>query len=148
MRKSGIILVAVVALVMVVSLSWAASIVTSKHDMSTGGGSSTYGGGTSQVCIFCHTPHNALSTIVPLWNHTTTTQTFAMYTSSTLNAVMTGQPGNVSKACLSCHDGTVAVDSYGGATGSHLITGTALLGTDLTNDHPIGFTYDAALATR
>jgi predicted CXXCH cytochrome family protein len=28
-----------------------------------------------------------------------------------------------------------------------MITGSALLGTDLSNDHPISFTYDAALAT-
>jgi predicted CXXCH cytochrome family protein len=67
-------------------------------------------------------------------------------TSSSLNAT-TAQPGGVSKLCLSCHDGTVAVDSFGGSTGTILATGAVLLGTDLSNDHPIGFTYDAALVS-
>jgi predicted CXXCH cytochrome family protein len=55
--------------------------------------------------------------------------------------------GGVSKLCLSCHDGTVAIDSFGGTTGTNNITGASKLGTDLTNDHPIGITYDAALVT-
>jgi predicted CXXCH cytochrome family protein len=84
--------------------------------------------------------------LVPLWNHGSTAANFTLYTSPSLNAVP-GQPVGVSKACLSCHDGTVAIDSYGGATGGDFITGTALLGTDISNDHPVSFTYDAALAT-
>ncbi len=36
---------------------------------------------------------------------------------------------------------------FGGATGgTTFITGDALFGVDLTNDHPISFTYDATLA--
>ena len=60
---------------------------------------------------------------------------------------MTG-PGSRSKLCLSCHDGTVALDSFGGYTGTtNYITGNALIGTDLSNDHPVSFTYDSSLAT-
>jgi predicted CXXCH cytochrome family protein len=55
--------------------------------------------------------------------------------------------GATSKLCLSCHDGTLAVNSFGGATGTTFITGASNLGTALTNDHPIGITYDTALAT-
>ena len=58
-----------------------------------------------------------------------------------------GQPGASSKLCLSCHDGTVAVDSYGGRTGTITIGGGSNFGTALSNDHPIGFSYTAALAT-
>lgn len=117
----------------------AAGISGTKHDLSG------KGWGSDQICIFCHTPHNA-SAITPLWNHAQTAATFTVYTSSTLNA--SGLTvGGVSKLCLSCHDGTVALDSYGTRTGTNMITGSPLLGTDLTNDHPIGFTYDAALAT-
>jgi len=58
-----------------------------------------------------------------------------------------GQPDGVSKLCLSCHDGTVALDSYGGVNGSTIITGSALLGTDLSTSHPISMKYDAALAS-
>jgi predicted CXXCH cytochrome family protein len=57
------------------------------------------------------------------------------------------QPGTTSKLCLSCHDGTVAVDSFGGVTGTKpIVPGSpSLVGTDLSNDHPIGFTYGPAL---
>ncbi len=47
-----------------------------------------------------------------------------------------------SKLCLSCHDGTVALDSFGGATGTDFMTGGALLSTDLTNDHPVSIDYN------
>jgi len=103
--------------------------------------------GSTEICITCHTPHNALGTLVPLWNHATTAvTTYTLYTSNTLNATL-GQPSGVTQACLSCHDGTVAIDSFGGATGSNTITAPDLLGTDLSNDHPVSFTYDSTLAT-
>jgi predicted CXXCH cytochrome family protein len=119
-----------------------AGIAGSKHDFSSTG----WSGG--EICIVCHTPHNADTSVAgtPLWNHAVTASSYTVYSSSTLNAVV-GQPSGVSKLCLSCHDGTVALDSFGGATGTHMITGTANLGTNLSNDHPISFTYDTALAT-
>ena len=106
------------------------------------------GYGSTEICIFCHTPHNASTTVngAPLWNHEVTTATFTLYTSPTFDAT-NSQPDGASKLCLSCHDGTVAIDSYGGNTGTNFMTGTALIGTDLSNDHPVTFTYDAALAT-
>jgi predicted CXXCH cytochrome family protein len=120
---------------------YAAGITGTDHDLSG------RGWGSNQICIFCHTPHNASATqLVPLWNHATTAATFTLYTSSTLNATL-AQPSGNSKACLSCHDGTVAIDTYGTRIGTNIITGGALLGTNLTNDHPISFTYDGTLAT-
>lgn len=121
------------------------TVVGSKHDFSSTGPNATYNGTTTQVCVYCHAPH-ALTTSTPLWNHASTATSFTLYSSSSLNATM-AQPGGVSKLCLSCHDGTVAVDSFGGATGTKLIAGTAAanLGTTLANDHPIGFAYNAAL---
>jgi len=58
----------------------------------------------------------------------------------------------VSKLCLSCHDGTVALDSYIGGNGTFgVMTGTEAVASTaqggLANDHPIGFTYNSALAT-
>lgn len=123
------------------------TIVGSVHDFSTTGPNATYKGTSTQVCIYCHAPHNTGSTL--LWNRATNGATYTLYSStvsSTMNAT-TGQPGAVSKLCLSCHDGTVAIDSFGGATGSKMVTGSPLLGTDLSNDHPIGFAYNAALVT-
>ncbi|MGB2817380.1 MAG: hypothetical protein WBA53_08730 [Burkholderiaceae bacterium] len=119
----------------------AGTIVGSNHDLSG------KGYGTTQICIFCHTPHNALTVVgAPLWNHASSTATYTVYSSPTMNATV-GQPGTSSKLCLSCHDGTVAVDSYGGRTGTIPIAAAANFGTTLSNDHPIGFTYNAALAT-
>ncbi len=117
-------------------------ITGSHHDFS----GQTSWNTTGEICVVCHTPHNATDTIIPLWNHTTTAATFTTYSSSTLNAAV-AQPGASSKACLSCHDGTVAYDSFGGRSGSEVLPPWALIGTDLSNDHPVSFAYDAALAT-
>lgn len=122
----------------------AGTILGSVHDFSLQG----FSGG--QICVVCHTPHNSDVSVTdaPLWNHETTAVTnFTMYTSPSLDATSTGQPGGVSRLCLSCHDGTVAVDSFGGATGTNFVSPGAQLGTDLSNDHPISITYDSALAT-
>jgi predicted CXXCH cytochrome family protein len=122
-----------------------AQIAGSAHDFSTQSWNTT-----TEICIVCHTPHNANTSVLnaPLWNHSlSTVATYAMYSSATMNSVA-GQPDGSSKLCLSCHDGTVALENFGGVTsGTHLMTGTALMGTDLSNDHPISITYDAALAT-
>ncbi len=119
-----------------------AAVSGSPHDFSG------RGWGSTEICIFCHTPHNAATPqLAPLWNHTSTAvAAYTLYSSSTLNATL-GQPAGTSKACLSCHDGTVAIDSYGARVGTTNITGSALVGTDLSNDHPVSFPYTALLAT-
>lgn len=123
----------------------AGTIVGSAHDFSMTGW-----GDTDEICIFCHTPHNADTTVAlaPLWNHELTTlNDFTVYSSATLDAVV-DQPDGVSILCLSCHDGTVAVDSFGGRTGTRFITedSRVYIGKDLSDDHPISFVYDDALA--
>ena len=134
------------ALIGLPTVAFAQGITGSAHDLSGGGLSS------GEICIICHTPHNADGTVAdsPLWNHElTATDPFTIYSSTTLDAV-TGQPSGVSKLCLSCHDGTVAIDAFGGAAGTTLMGGynpAADFGTDLSDDHPISFTYDTGLAT-
>ena len=124
----------------------AGSIVGTPHDFSA----ESWSGG--QVCVVCHAPHNTDTTVVdaPLWNHDLTSSNFTLYASATLDARL-GQPTGISKLCLSCHDGTVAVDSFGGDTGSthigDLAAGTnTTIGTELNNDHPVSFAYTADLA--
>ena len=132
---------ALIALVTTPLTIRAAGITGTAHDLSG------RGWGSTEKCIFCHTPHNAkAASNGPLWNHAATATTFTLYASSTLNSTP-GQPGASSMACLSCHDGTVALDSYGTATGTNMLTGSKMLGTSLSDDHPISITYDAALAT-
>jgi hypothetical protein len=138
--KKLLVLFSVLALVVGFSGVSVAGITGSAHDFSGFG----FAGG--QICLPCHTPHNAQSDAAPLWNHELSTATYTLYSSPSMTATV-GQPTGASKLCLSCHDGTVAVDSFGGQTGTLFIVGGANLGTDLSNDHPISFTYDAALAT-
>lgn len=104
---------------------------------------------TGQICVVCHTPHFSDTTVTtaPLWNHEVTTATYTLYSSSTLDATV-GQPNDESLLCLSCHDGTVALDNFGGNTGgTNFIGGGVKVGTDLSDDHPVSFTYNTALAT-
>ena len=128
-----------------------AQIANSRHNLSG------FPGADGEICKPCHAPHNNQPvTDAPLWNHAVTEATFTTYSSPTFDAVdpgvppnTTGQPTGVSKLCLSCHDGTVAIDSFGGRTGNIFIQpgNPAFIGTDLSNDHPISFTYDTNLAT-
>ncbi|HAZ14944.1 MAG: hypothetical protein A2X86_21440 [Bdellovibrionales bacterium GWA2_49_15] len=81
-------------------------------------------------CRSCHTPHNALASEAPLWGKADVVQPpYTQYTSDTINATM-GDPNGISKLCMICHSKTT---SYG-------------IGSDMRNDHPVSFTYDAALA--
>ncbi|MFC2136901.1 cytochrome c3 family protein [Bacteroidota bacterium] len=117
-------------------------IATTSHDFS---GSDW---GSTEICIFCHTPHNADVTVTdaPLWNHLVTTETFTEYSSASLDATV-GAPTGISKLCLSCHDGATNVDAFGGGAGISTISAAGDLDVDLTDDHPISFTYDATLAS-
>jgi predicted CXXCH cytochrome family protein len=102
------------------------------------------------MCVACHTPHNGSTTVAeaPLWNHELTAATFSLYSTSTLDATDMGQPDGISKLCLSCHDGTIALEDFGGTTtGTNFIAGADSVGIDLSNDHPVSFTYNTALAT-
>jgi predicted CXXCH cytochrome family protein len=116
-----------------------AGVTGSKHDFSG------KGWGSNEICMFCHTPHNAKTdggmTVYPLWNHTMSTATYTLYSSSSLKQTPL-QPRGSSKLCLSCHDGTVATDSYGSHGGTQFLSGTSNLGTDLSNDHPISIYWD------
>lgn len=119
-----------------------AGIQGSDHDFSAKSWNTT-----GEICATCHTPHNAdTSVVAPLWNHDVSNATYTLYNSPSLDATV-GQPSGSSKACLSCHDGTVALDSFGGNTGTNFIGGDEVIGTSLNDDHPVSFTYDTLLAT-
>jgi len=167
------------------------------HDFSVSGGSSQWRSATeTEVCIFCHTPHNAKPAKF-LWNKAVNNNSFSnpnyfrLYTSSaTLTSVTKASSltaSSPSLLCLSCHDGKTAInvlhnsrggtdasgdgypdgsrydgtphviqDAYSFETSStlHYNLGAAADGSngaqgdDLTNDHPIGFSYSEVLAER
>ncbi len=149
----------------------AAGVADTKHNLSTShtaAGQTIYSSDQPEICIFCHTPHDAIkNNNIPLWNHElSTTASYGVYTSPTINATditnvggVTAATATVTSLCLSCHDGTVALNSFNnpsninptttmvGTTGGKLPAGNSNLGSDLTNDHPVNFTYDSTLAT-
>jgi len=114
------------------------SIQGTPHDLSPVAGGA--------ACSFCHTPHGAMPG-TPLWSHTLSTAVYKIYESSSLEAKV-GQPTGSSKLCLSCHDGTVALTETitGGTGGAYISAGSANLGTDLSDDHPISFVYSSGLS--
>jgi predicted CXXCH cytochrome family protein len=138
--KSG--LLAGALLLLAVQPNMAGTITGSAHDFTA----KSWSGG--RICVACHATHNTNTSVTdaPLWSHALSTATYTLYSSATMNAT-SGQPSGLSKLCLSCHDGTVAVDSFGGKTGTTMITAGNNVGTALNNDHPIGFTYNTALAS-
>jgi hypothetical protein len=132
-------------------------IQRSDHDFSTNSAYSSWN--TSHgVCSPCHQAHHTdPAQIVPLWNHETTTGggSFQPYSSGSLKAVV-GSPNGSSLACLSCHDGTVAINSPIGGLGTNAPQFITALGKpaivigengDLHTSHPISFVYDSALAS-
>ncbi len=138
----------VMVLIISFSLSVQAVIDGTKHDFSSSGDNTGQGFGISvEKCDACHVPHNAdeTGTEALLWNHEITNATFIIYSSSSLDS-LTEQPSGSSKLCLSCHDGTVAIDAFGSNTGTSIISGSVLIGSDLSDDHPVSFIYDTALA--
>jgi len=156
-----------------------AGISNTRHNL----GSTNVVGGTAnrvsdpaEVCVFCHPPHTSNTTAgpPPLWNKNLPNSTYTTYASggsSTLDAAQNNgstTTGSVSLACLSCHDGTQAIDNLinapgsggynangggvngaaynwvgsGGIDANGLMTnGATNLSTDLSNDHPIGIAF-------
>jgi predicted CXXCH cytochrome family protein len=145
-------------------------VVNSPHNLSVSGGKGAHGIAYDEirVCVFCHTPHNALQTssLAPLWNRPLPNGGgYVMYQSDSYNLKVTSRsnvPTGASRVCLSCHDGTLALNSYGGKilkAGSSGNTPTTMpsdpvtsrnsnLTTDLSDDHPISFEYSATLASQ
>lgn len=129
-----------------------AEIKTTKHNLSASGpGTVKASGLTSDLCVFCHTPHNAQPSRA-LWNPQLPGTTYTLYTSSTLEARL-NQPTGSSRLCLSCHDGTLALGTLRVPPETGPVTlgpaaGSASLGADLSDDHPVSFVYDAALAAQ
>jgi len=132
-------------------------ITGSPHDFSgaagiPAGAQGTMDHGEGEICKVCHTPHNSLSTEVPLWRGSLGTSgwsgtdiTYTLYSSDTLDSAVS-QPRAPSKACLTCHDGAIATSSATDCIACHKNFSSSGKNSVLSNDHPISFTYDTALA--
>ncbi|MHC5026744.1 MAG: cytochrome c3 family protein [Planctomycetota bacterium] len=131
------------------------SVIDSVHNLAAGGPGEVRAAFEQEVCIFCHTPHRSAA-VEPLWNRRSSGVPYTVYSSRSLDADP-GQPTGSSKMCLSCHDGSIALGSVlsrdqvimmaGGI--STLAPGSpSNLGTDLSDDHPVSFSFDSGLAGR
>ncbi len=84
-------------------------IVNTKHDFRATSSATIHSVSKQDVCMFCHTPHNAASGPM-IWNRKLSDKSFPRYSSSTLQAFISPiGPQDSSKLCLSCHDGTIAL---------------------------------------
>ena len=126
-------------------------IALTKHNLTPSGPGTQRSSAPSGLCIFCHTPHNANGTI-GLWNRDLPATTYTLYASTTRQSAP-NQPTGSSRLCLSCHDGTIALDNLRvppstGPLGMSTLQGRTVLGTDLSGSHPVSFTYDLALTAK
>jgi predicted CXXCH cytochrome family protein len=146
MRKPFIILF-VIALALILASPAAANIAGSKHDFSGQSWANAGQFGSGTVCGTCHTPHHGTSAFA-LWNREIIEN--SGYADNLITAYNTewGIPDGPSLLCLSCHDGTVALDNFGGMTdGSVYIDeypdGKQIGdGVTLSGEHPISVLYD------
>ncbi len=145
MRKYLTAAIVAGAMVIAGSANAADNVVATDHNLANSSN-------IDDVCVFCHAPHTptgAIATETPLWNRTTNDTGYTMYSSPTLDMTIAGAPQGVSLACLSCHDGVIGFDQLLSGptptmTGDTVMTGGAVIGKDLTGDHPISVTYDPA----
>ncbi|MBI3000152.1 MAG: cytochrome c3 family protein [Deltaproteobacteria bacterium] len=128
-----------------------AALANTAHNLSATGPGTIKAPEVGHLCIFCHTPHSATTTRA-LWNRNLQPVIYSLYSSSTLEATLK-QPTGASRLCLSCHDGTTALGNLRAVPATGRVSlgplrGRASLGTDLSDDHPVSFVYDAALALK
>lgn len=173
MRRCGII---ILLFLITFTATWMAGaaptpVANTKHNLSTSGTGTikSTGAGTSEICVFCHTPHSALTgsdaSLRPLWNRNMSTALYTVYTSDVLSQLGGGTyPAAESPAtgahvktriCLSCHDGTIALGSLvnmpsgvstipmqgTGADYKMPQTAAGYVGIDLRDDHPVAIKY-------
>ena len=86
-----------------------------------------------EICLPCHVSHRGQSSGL-VWNHSMPDSVdFSLRSGASL--------GRPSLMCLGCHDGQTALDSFGGEVGTVMMSGDAVVGRDLSNDHPVGIPY-------
>lgn len=146
-----------VAACLTISFSAGAKVKDTKHNLSATGPGTIKAFDETQICVFCHTPHNA-NPVYPLWNHEiTAVEDYVNYWSPTLKSYASEAEAppidGFSKLCLSCHDGTVAVGAIYTSPFDEIDMlirfippdSPGYLGTDLSGGHPISIIFDEQL---
>jgi len=111
---------------------------------------------TGEICRVCHIPHDHGMEYWEeglLWNRNLSSAEYTMYDaswSSTLDNEQSEQPDGISKLCLGCHDGTVALEEFGRGPGGSIPEGDTMIsgrwaigdGGEMRNTHPISIAYE------
>jgi predicted CXXCH cytochrome family protein len=136
MKIQGLLLGLSAGAIGLLAVSATADIVGSAHDFSN----TSWAGG--EICKPCHTPHFA-EDVGYLWAHTLSEATYTLFDGSTSSPGGVDELDVYSRMCLSCHDGTIALNDFhnGGGTPIFIDEGERI-GTDLSDDHPIGITAE------
>ena len=152
MKKMNLIKIALMlatpSLVMVAN---AGGIVGSAHDFTGGGVADGSWNLNKDVCGPCHMAHGSdpNNQYIPLWSHQVDNASFRLFQSPHMAAGQIRQPDGASRACLSCHDGTLAWNQLKGVTvgSAPPIPGDYRIGAnnDLRGDHPVSFLYQDAV---
>lgn len=147
------IFIMAVLVALVATPAMAISVAGSKHDMIASGFAT--GGGNTEICVFCHTPHSAQSMAqAPLWNNTAVATGVItvgdLYVGQEIN--FTATPASIdatdARLCLACHgSGGVGMPVNQPASGTFAqgvaMGASTVIGTNLSNDHPIGMDLGA-----
>ncbi len=145
-----------------------AGIEQTLHNLSITGPGNIKATTETEICVFCHIPHHEREG-TPLWNRKMPTTVYNLYDSEFIGRInyptpmqpseVEGQPGIVSRQCLSCHDGTVAIGAVyivrGTELGNSVIqmqnvnpdgtlpsTLRTFIGSDLSVHHPVAVEYN------
>ncbi len=156
-RNAALFIMVLIAIFCALLLSADARVLRTKHDLSSETGPGPVKAiEETQICIFCHTPHNSKA-IYPLWNHeVSAVVNYKNYWSPTLKSYDEGEAPPIdgfSKLCLGCHDGTVAVGAVNHYDYEEIEMTMryispwldGYLGTDLSYGHPISIPFDEEL---
>ncbi|MEW6054235.1 MAG: hypothetical protein AB1552_10690 [Nitrospirota bacterium] len=152
MKKTLVLVTALTLILGLVTFLWAREggtpgIYGTPHDVQV-----ITGEAGLEPCAMCHSPHSGTGQY-PLWNRDQGPQSYTMYRSPSFDMAVDAQsgPAEPSSLCLVCHNGVFSsLVNYPGP-GSHSNenydyemnpTFWAMLDMDLSNEHPISFTYD------
>lgn len=125
-------------------------IINTKHNLSVSGPGDIKALTETRICVFCHTPHNA-KPLTPLWNRELEPVNYDLYASSTIR-ITPSQPTGPTRLCLSCHDGILAIGNVIRPREGISVSGSigpgrsSYIGTDLSDDHPVSFSYFDSLS--
>jgi hypothetical protein len=97
--------------------------------------------GSTEICLFCHTPHHGTSDVAPLWNKSVGATSYAGYGTTTAGTPNDLPTSGSSLACLACHDGTRAWDNLINAPGKGTWNGTKWTSAVSGNAVNMGFMF-------